>query len=381
MTFKEKYKAYLKQHKIMAQVLDIGQTVLMFAASAAVGAIFAVAKNAVKPVDYAEAFFTYYLTQNWKLAYESLDISETEFLTADMFAAAMSTSEIAGDFEPGDVKVVSKTHDKVLCTVTYEDAYTGENKEISVVLTRQEEKQYLVFSTWAVDPTTLLSKDTTVVAPSCATLLIDGVDASDYVVSETQSTKEYLIDTLFSGTHSVVCKTEGGGATHVLTEISESNLTVDAAASSDSRAYDTVLAAEIEGAAEDFSVSLYQAAFARSGYEALTSYISSDSVTQSLLADTYTTMWTALRNVSNNKLNSLSINSCNATISEYTSPDRAKLSVTMTVTFSATNNKVTPSVTFSDVETNTYEVWMVYENDTWVVDYFDITLFDYNSQA
>lgn len=118
---------------------------------------------------------------DWAVAYEMLDITESEFINKDLFVKALSDTSGDDSLREQDVKSVEGS-----------------------------DKNFLFFKSYKIDPTTYIATDFTVNVVKGATLYMDGEEvSSSYQNDGDDYSTQYTIPRLFKGSHTFSIEVSG----------------------------------------------------------------------------------------------------------------------------------------------------------------------------
>ena len=144
---------------------------------------------------------------DWNRVYDCLDVSDSEFLTRQMFVNAMRNRagvdswSMEGESEEGETKGF---------TVIYEDTAWDSGKPQEQVTTLVSKgRNWLFFQNWRVTVEDLTVRDVTFYLPVGSQLELNGQEVSMEGVSDENGTIELQVPQLFSGDYQIKVKKEG----------------------------------------------------------------------------------------------------------------------------------------------------------------------------
>lgn len=186
---------------------------------AALYAALALAKKGFGAEHMAGNFFVEMANGDWEQAYGKLDVDESEFINAKMFALANQQTSFGlinaytvekqgGAF--GDL-VAKSTGLGTTVDVRYRTRGSNSDSSYEVVLNKQSGKKMLLFDDWKVSTDQLIGTDYRLHVPEGATVVFDGITLSDsYRDSGADDDYGicYVIPQLFLGSHTFTVSKE-----------------------------------------------------------------------------------------------------------------------------------------------------------------------------
>ena len=181
--------------------------VLVFAGSSYV-------KKLVSPEHIAGAYFEGMTKGNFDFVYEKTQITETPFLTKEMFKkyAEPWDEEQVASYDVQCELEEPLDPDRVVANIVYRNADELEERTYYLILEKQQEKKYFFFDKWEVMADHLMEEECTVCVPKGATVTVGGItlnssyktiDESEYDEEDEGSTVKYELPTMFRGTYDI----------------------------------------------------------------------------------------------------------------------------------------------------------------------------------
>ena len=188
----------------LAKVIIGVEAVLLIALAVLFGVI---GNSMTKPEKILENYWEAREEGDWNRVYDCLDVSDSEFLTRQMFVNAMRNRagvdswSMEGESEEGETKGF---------TVIYEDTAWDSGKPQEQVTTLVSKgRNWLFFQNWRVTVEDLTVRDVTFYLPVGSQLELNGQEVSMEGVSDENGTIELQVPQLFSGDYQIKVKKEG----------------------------------------------------------------------------------------------------------------------------------------------------------------------------
>lgn len=168
-------------------------------------AFFMVGNNVYSYKKVAKTYFQAVSNGDWSAAYEQLDISESTFVSKDLFVKSQIKNA------PKDVNkwnVRSAISSGISSSVDIQYTEKGESDALSmyIELNKQDKRKFLFFNSWKVSSKQYIAKDVSVSAPAGCTVYIDGIEIPKSMqTSNDDYGVTYEIPKMFQGTHEVQC--------------------------------------------------------------------------------------------------------------------------------------------------------------------------------
>lgn len=164
-----------------------------------------VGKKMYSPEKAAERYFLKAMSGDWEGVYDDFDIVESEFLTKKEFVKAQQDQ---GSTPINTYKISNIAHyDDSLGTsvdISYRSKGSSDNSDYSVSLNKQADKNFWLFDSWKVDPSSYIYNDYSITVPVQAKVVFDGVELThNYAVDEDSSMAYYQIPELFIGNYEI----------------------------------------------------------------------------------------------------------------------------------------------------------------------------------
>lgn len=180
-------------------------------------AAFTLAKRGFGAERMAANFFVEMTNGDWEKAYEKLDIEESEFINAKMFALAnkhnsfgsinaYSVEKQGGAF--GDL--IANTGLGTAVDIQYRTKGSDSDSTYEVILNKQGKKKLLLFDDWKVSTDQLVCNNYQIQVPDGATVVFDGITLSDNYRSSDADDYGiyYTIPQIFRGSHTLTVSKE-----------------------------------------------------------------------------------------------------------------------------------------------------------------------------
>lgn len=180
-------------------------------------AAFALAKRGFSEERMAANFFVEMANGDWEKAYEKLDVEESEFINAKMFALAnknnsfgsinaYSVEKQGGAF--GDL--IANTGLGMAVDIKYRTKGSNSDSTYEVILNKQGRKKLLLFDDWKVSTDQLICNNYQIQVPDGANVVFDGITLSDSYRSSDAGDygTYYTIPQIFRGSHTLTVSKE-----------------------------------------------------------------------------------------------------------------------------------------------------------------------------
>lgn len=180
---------------------------------------FQLLKSMASPQKVAKGYFESFINGNYEQAYSYLDVTESEFITAENFARAMKEQYGEGEekvlnYSVTEAKLngyVPTEGDKNLLKKVYNVNYTKQGDSdtypMSITLLKQNKKKFLFFDDYKVAVSDYIANSCEFRVPSGTTLYINGVLVSDKYKYENEDEYSYydcyLIPSMFEGNYDI----------------------------------------------------------------------------------------------------------------------------------------------------------------------------------
>ena len=195
----QKQKPPKKPFKVNKLAVVTGILSVAFIASIVV--FFVVGKNTFSAQNVATDYFKAIINGDWDVAYDMMDMEESDFINKDMFVKAVNGSDTL-KVNKYTVKA-SESSIAADAVIKYRKRGASSDDELELSMNKEDSKQFLLFDSWKIS-----SDSFTVQVPSGTTLYIDDVEVPEkYIDEDTDSYTTYTIDKLFKGTHTFYIET------------------------------------------------------------------------------------------------------------------------------------------------------------------------------
>ena len=200
----QKQKPPKKPFKVNKLAVVTGILSVAFIASIVV--FFIVGKNTFSAQNVATDYFKAITNGDWDVAYDMMDMDESDFINKDMFVKAVNGSDTL-KVNKYTVKA-SESSIAANAVIKYRKRGASSDDELELSMNKEDSKQFLLFDSWKISSDTYTVSDFTVQIPSGTTLYMDDVEVPEkYINEDTDSYTTYTIDKLFKGTHTFYIET------------------------------------------------------------------------------------------------------------------------------------------------------------------------------
>lgn len=185
----------------------IGLIVLL---CAAIWGSYSFAKNQFSPQKTAEKYFKNVMNAKWGQVYDSFDITNSGFITKSNFLKSQKDTKA---IPYNTYKVGKATYNKdslgTVIVVTYRLKGDSEDSELEVSLNKQKEKNFLLFDSWKINPSSYIQDDFEIQIPKDSEVEFAGTKLDDKYVSDSDdSYTSYIIPELFQGEYPITVSQE-----------------------------------------------------------------------------------------------------------------------------------------------------------------------------
>lgn len=200
----QKQKPPKKPFKVNKLAVVTGILSVAFIASIVV--FFVVGKNTFSAQNVATDYFKAIINGDWDVAYDMMDMDESDFINKDMFVKAVNGSDTL-KVNKYTVKA-SESSIAADAVIKYRKRGASSDDELELFMNKEDSKQFLLFDSWKISSDSYTVSDFTVQVPSGTTLYMDDVEVPEkYIDEDTDSYTTYTIDKLFKGTHTFYIET------------------------------------------------------------------------------------------------------------------------------------------------------------------------------
>ncbi len=367
----------IRKNKWVANIIDIGGTVILFAIAAGAGIFVAVGQHAGNAEKYAQRYFEAYITQNWPGMYEMLDIEESEYVNQEAFERMIEAKAIYGEFSGAEVEITKKSGNNAYVDITYEDD-NGDKAILSLKMKKQKEKVYKFFSTWKVDGESLVVKNCKINVPSGTTATLDSKELDDKLINSQDGRDLYVVNRMFTGEHDFGISTVYIDAYIDTFYVEEDGFEYHV------NQQDFELKDEDEEYLEDATAKLvfgmYNNALNEEGTESLKTYFGSGKDNLDLLESCYKAMEADISQEDGAMLISMDIASYSTYVFNYSYPDKVEMRVDFNCSYKAkTGRSVASGVrgTYENTAISTCKLIFGLSDEGWVVDEMDVKCIKY----
>lgn len=328
--------------KVINFLRESAKIVAVLAICAFIGIFYAIGERKGSPERYAEKYFTYYVTNNYKEMYKMIDCKESDFISFDNFKGKCEGEKIYGSMTDYSISSPTKNGDSVTFVVSYYLNEASTPNTYTITLNKQKKNTYLFFNTWKVSIKRILVDDFEVSIPAGAKGKLDGIDLTPYHkgASEDKTLDIYSIKRIFTGDHTLSVSDDSRGSISKTEYISRDNksmkLTIsDFAMDSDERR-------DIESYSRFVVTSLYEYALdGVSGYDAVANLFAPAEATQANAKTCFEQLKAAIEKPDGASLRKIDIQSMESGLQYFQYPDKAVVKVNYSYTFNArTGNSI-----------------------------------------
>jgi len=162
-----------------------------------------------RPEDFADEYFSYYVTNNYEKMYEMLEVKESNLINYDTFELKAAGDRIYSSINGYELSKPVKEGRYITYVITY---FTGEEKtenHFTVTLRKQKKKYLLFFPVWKISAKGMYVNDYTIKVPKGAEISMDSIDISGYKKNPENDKDVYVIDKMFAGDHLISVTNDG----------------------------------------------------------------------------------------------------------------------------------------------------------------------------
>ncbi len=163
-------------------------------------------KKLFSPEKTAELHFLKVVNGDWQGVYNDFDIVESQFINESNF---VQTQKSRGATLINTYKVSDADRDYSTLGASVDISYrlkgNTENAEYSVAMNKQAEKNFGLFDSWKVDPSSYICYDYNITVPTGAKVIFEGEElSSNYITEENNGWTYYNIPQLFYGNYDIL---------------------------------------------------------------------------------------------------------------------------------------------------------------------------------
>lgn len=160
----------------------------------------------------AEKFFVEVANHNFKEAYKTLDIEESDFINEKNFESASCNTQLSkvNTYEVKEHFGTEKLGKEI--EIEYRTKGSSSNRSYYVSVNKKSGKNFLFFDKWEVSPEALIVDDYYIFVPKGAEVTVDDVKLGKDYYSKKESSDYndcYIIPEMFAGEHQIVVTKEG----------------------------------------------------------------------------------------------------------------------------------------------------------------------------
>lgn len=181
----------------------------LIVAIVAIVVFFKVGNKAFGYKNVAENYFKATMAADWKTAYGYLDITESEFISEDMYEAAKSESS-AVEYNTYTLENSEESAVSADVEISYREKTSSTTSNRHISLNKQKDKNFLFFDSWKVSSEEDICTDYSISTPEGATVVVDGIELSNaYLTSTENGYQHFTIPSIFCGNHQIKISMEG----------------------------------------------------------------------------------------------------------------------------------------------------------------------------
>lgn len=373
------------KNKMISFVKEAIKIILILAVFAGIGVFLAIGTRKGSPERFAEQYFSYYVTNNYKEMYAMTDCEESEFINLENFINKCEGEKVYGSITGYKLsKPVTEGNTKTY-VVTY---YIGADKTpntYTITLHKQKKNVYLFFDTWKVSVDRYMIHDYKISVPVGTKVLMDGIDISSYKTgtSEDGTLDNYSVNPIFSGDHTVSVHLDATGEitkTQYVTEETDSILITT---------NDFAIKPDVQQKLYEYSAfiikMMYQYSMdnTKNSDDVAILYAGTDEAKESAKA-TFEKLCSDVSQPNGASLRELDIKTLSPEITSFTYPDRVTVTVNYDYTFRAVTGTSVLSGIVEEYEGTGQSTAYVYLNlidDAWKIVKVDLQCIDYSKQS
>lgn len=374
----------INKKKIGAFIKEFLRITLVLAVCAGIGIFLALGTRAGSSYDFAEEYFSYYVTNNYENMYKMIDDKEAEFINLDNFKNKCEGEKIYGSIKGYSLSKAVKEGKKVTYVVTYYIGNDSTPKTYTITLNKQKKHTHLFFSTWKVSVERFLISDYNIIVPAGKSVLMDGEDISLYKKSTTEDGNKdiYVIDKMFSGDHTISVSLDDSGEITKTEYVTEDNSSVEITTE------DFAMKPDVQQKIYEYSTfivkTMYEYAMDKTkNYENISDLYAGTEEAKNSAKTTFEALVSDIEKPDGASLRILDMQTLSPKIKSFTYPDKVIVDVTYTYEFAA----VTGTSMLSGIVENYYgrgtssaTVYMNLIDDAWKIVKVDMKCIDYSKQ-
>ncbi len=168
-------------------------------------------KKQTRPDSVAERYVSTFVSGDSGALFDLIGFSPSPFITRDSFAKSMEECHSYSSIESYSmVQYPAESEDRRQFGIQYWDSHSNSPYSQTLILSRSEDRQYLLFDNWVADTTEYLARNCSLSIPAEASASIDGVALTEDMKAEsTETAAIYQVGDLFIGTHNILVSLNG----------------------------------------------------------------------------------------------------------------------------------------------------------------------------
>lgn len=368
--------------KIRRFFIEAIKIIAVLALCAGLGIFLAIGNRAGSSKRFAEEYFSYYVTNNYKEMYNMIDCEESDFINLDNFIIKCEGEKVYGSITGYELSKPVKQGKNVTYVVTY---YIGAEKTpntYTITLREQKKKTHLFFSTWKVSVDRFIINDYEVNVPVGTGVNLDGVDISKYKkgTSEDGTLDIYVVDKLFTGDHTVSVNLDATGEITKTQYVTEDNDSVTITTN------DFAMKPDVQQKLYEYSVfvvkSMYEYSMDKQkNFEDISMLYAETEEAQASAKATFEAINAEIQKADGASLRELDIKTLSPSIEAFTYPDRVTVKVDYDYEYRAvTGTSVLSGIVeeYTGAGNATANVYLNLINGAWKIVMVDINCVDYS---
>lgn len=371
--------------KLKIFIREFFKIVLVLAGCAALGIFIAIGSRAGSSYRFAESYFSYYITNNYEEMYKMIDTKESDFINLEKFMNKCEGEKIYGSITGYSLSKPVKEGNTVTYVATYFIGSDSTPHTYTITLHKQKKHTHLFFDTWKVSVNRFLIKNYNINVPVGTTVTMDGNDISDYKssTSEDGTTDTYVVDTIFSGDHTIAVTLDATG------EITKTQYVTDDNDSIEITTNDYAMKPDVQQKLYEYSSyivkTMYEYAMDKTkNYEDISVLYADTEEAKASAQATYESIRTAITQPDGASMRILDIKTLSPKIESFTYPDRVSVEVTFNYEFAAvTGTSILSGLTeeYYGAGTDTAVVYFSLIDEAWKIVKVDMECLDYSKQG
>lgn len=344
-------------HKIMlVELIVAGLLVICF---------YNVGRKAFSPERTAERYFIEVMNGDWESVYNYLDRKESQFITKKNFISTLKNQDPT-DYNTYKIGKANNDMDNLGTSVdiSYRVKGSSDNQDYTVVLNKQGKKNFYLFDSWKVDPSSYICNDYTLTVPSGVKVKFNDTQLNEeYLSSEENGYASYVIPELFHGEYQITLTQEN------MEDYTTTISTYDGQYYLDQMILKNDVQKELIQTAGNTMKQIYDAGFKEAAFDTIADLFTEDKVIRAEMESNYSDFCYTIGDNDEIGLQKVDFSNVSGTASYETIDGALYVYVTLNYDYTATYG-ITDWLTY-EITTNTYSDYgsndytFLYENGKW----------------